>query len=75
MIYLFGLNELELHAAASPRNEVRVSRVVQQGHKELPELQRASALVRCSLAKNATATLLLHLTWREETNQTSAQCL
>lgn len=68
--HLFGFDELELHAAAGPGNEVRVPRVVQQGHQELPELQRASALVWRSLAKDA-APFLLHLTWEEETNRTS----
>ncbi len=65
MTYLFGFNEFELHAAAGPGDEVGIARVVQQGHQELPELQRASALVRCALAKN-TASLLLYLTWNEE---------
>lgn len=64
--HLFGLDEFELHATAGPGDEVGVARVVQQGHQELPELQRAAALVRCALAKN-TAGLLLHFAcWEEE---------
>lgn len=70
--YLFGFNEFELHATSGPRDEVGIARVVQQGHQELPELQRAAALVRRALAKNATP-FLLHLTWKkEETDRRSA---
>lgn len=60
--HLLGLDQLELHAAAGPGDEVGVAGVVQQGHQELPELQGASALVGRSLAEDAPA-LLLHLTW------------
>lgn len=63
--YLFGFNEFELHAAAGPCDEVGVARVIQQGHQELPELQGASALVRCALTENS-YTFLLHLTWIEK---------
>lgn len=70
--YLFGLDEFELHAAAGPRDEVSIARVVQQGHQELPELQGAAALVRCALAENSAA-LLLHLTWTEEIKRTRGQ--
>lgn len=62
MTYLFGFNEFELHAAAGPGDEVGVGRVVQQSHQELPELQRASALVRRALAVQAR--LLLDVTYR-----------
>ncbi|TNN41950.1 hypothetical protein EYF80_047871 [Liparis tanakae] len=41
---LLGLDELELHAAAGPGDEVSVGRVVQQRHQELPQLQGATAL-------------------------------
>ena len=51
--HLLGLDEFELHAAAGPGDEVGVGRVVQQSHQELPELQRASALVRRALAVQA----------------------
>lgn len=58
--HLLGLDEFELHAAAGPGDEVGVGRVVQQSHQELPELQRASALVRRALAVQAC--LLLDVT-------------
>lgn len=61
--HLLGFDQFELHAAAGPRDEVGVARVVQQGDQELPELQRTSALVRRTLAKDASA-LLLDLTWK-----------
>lgn len=51
--HLLWLDEFELHAAAGPGDEVGVGRVVQQSHQELPELQRASALVRWALAVEA----------------------
>lgn len=51
--YLLWLDEFELHATAGPGNEVWVGRVIQQSHQELPELQRASALVRWALAVQA----------------------
>lgn len=46
---LLGLYQLELHAAASPGDEVAISGVIQQRDQELPELQGAAALVRRSL--------------------------
>lgn len=51
--YLLWLDEFELHAPAGPGNEVWVGWVIQQSHQELPELQRASALVRWALAVQA----------------------
>ena len=59
MTDLFGVDQLELHVASRPDDQVCVGRVVQQREQELPELQRAAALVR--------QTLLLHFTC---TNQT-----
>lgn len=59
--YLLWLDEFELHATAGPGDEVGVARVVQQGHQELPELQRSTPLVRGALAEHA-APLLLDLT-------------
>ena len=74
-LYLLGFNEFELHAAAGPGDEVGIPRVVQQGHQELPELQRAAALVRRALTEN-TAALLLHFTCNQERNdQRSAHSL
>lgn len=55
MTDLFGVDQFELHVASGPDDQVAVSRVVQQREQELPELQRAAALVR--------QTLLLHLNW------------
>lgn len=51
--HFFRLDELELHPSARPRDEVGVGGVVQQSHQELPELQRAPALVRRALAVQA----------------------
>lgn len=53
MHHLLWLDEFELHATAGPGDEVRVGRVVQQRHQELPELQRAAALVGRALAVQA----------------------
>lgn len=61
--HLLGFDQFELHAAAGPRDEVGVARVVQQGDQELPELQRPAALVGRTLAKDASA-LLLDLAWK-----------
>lgn len=72
-MYLFRFNEFKFHAAASPGDEMGIARVVQQGHQELPELQRATALVRCALAKNTTP-FLLHLTWTRS-KETGGQCV
>lgn len=47
---LLGLYQLELHATASPGDEVAVSGVIQQRDQELPELQGAAALVWRPLA-------------------------
>lgn len=58
--HLFWLNEFELHASAGPGNKVWVGWVVQQSHQELPELQRAPALVRWALPVQAR--LLLDVT-------------
>lgn len=37
--HLLRLDEFELHAPASPGDKVRVGRVIQESHQELPELQ------------------------------------
>lgn len=58
--HLLWLNEFELHASAGPGNKVWVGWVVQQSHQELPELQRAPALVRWALTVQAR--LLLDVT-------------
>ena len=47
--YLLRVDELELHAAARPRDERRALRLIQQRHQELPELQRAAPLERPAL--------------------------
>lgn len=44
-LYLLRFNQFKLHSSASPRNEVGVGRVVQQGHQELPKLQWATPLI------------------------------
>lgn len=61
--YLLGLDQLELHAAAGPGDEVSVGRVVQERDEELPELQRPAPLVGRALAVQGG--LLLHLTCGE----------
>lgn len=74
-VYLFGFDKLELHPAAGPGDEVRIPGVVQQGHQELPQLQRASPLVRRSLAEyaaaaaTAAARFLLHLACGEDNSR------
>lgn len=60
--HLLGLDEFKLHATSGPGDEVGVGWVVQQSHKELPELQGASALVRRTLAVKAR--LLLYVTYK-----------
>lgn len=51
---LFRIDQFKLHVASRPDDQVSVGRVVQQCEQELPELQRAAALIR--------QTLLLHFT-------------
>lgn len=60
--YLLWLDEFELHPTAGPGDEVGIARVIQQGHQELPELQRTTALIGGALAEHA-GRLLLDLTW------------
>lgn len=62
----FTVFKFELHAAACPGDEVGIAWVIQKGHQELPELQRATALVRCTLTEKTTP-FLLHLTWMRNT--------
>ena len=42
---LFRFYELKFHASASPGDEVGIGWVIQEGDKELPQLQRASSLI------------------------------
>lgn len=49
MAHLFRVDEFELHVASRPNDQVPVGRVLQQCEQELPELQRAAALVRQAL--------------------------
>lgn len=65
--YLLRFDEFELHASASPRDEVWVGRVVQQGHQKLPELQGAAPLIRRALAIQPC--LLLYVTCTKPNDQ------
>lgn len=69
---LLGLNKFELHATSSPGYEVAISGVIQQRDQELPELQRATALVRRAITIDCR--LLLHFTLEEEERQEVKQC-
>ena len=69
--HLLRLDELELHAAARPGDEVAVGGVVEQGDQELPELQGAAALVRWPVTVHQR--FLLYFTYDQSEQETGGE--